>query len=169
LQRARFGEPFAFLGHRKEPAPPISHPGDALTAEIPGLLRRRHNLNLNTQSVFDPSEDAATKARQDAVFQVLKPGDDIAIRDTGGQRLRFRITRVESLGRGKTPLLYTEAAGTHGGKAWHAGTGISRDYPSGSARLVEATPAVREFARIMPDGTTQFIDSTHPHWLEPEG
>jgi hypothetical protein len=140
-----------------------------LTAETPGLLRRRHNLNLNTQSVFDPSEDAAAKARQDAVFQALKPGDDVAIRDTGSQRLRLRITRVESLGRGKTPLLYTEAAGTHGGKAWHARSGVSRDFPTGSARLVEATPAVREFARIMPDGTPHFIDSTHSHWLEPGG
>ena len=140
-----------------------------MTAETPGLLRRRHNLNLNTQSVFDPSGDAASLARRDAALQALRPGDEVAIRETGNQRLRFRITRVESLGRGKTPLLYTEAAGSHGGKAWHGLAGTSRDYPEGSARLVEATPAVREFARILPEGTPHFIDATHPHWLEPGG
>jgi hypothetical protein len=138
-----------------------------LTAETPGLLRRRHNLNLNIQAVFDPSGDAATQARLEAVLQALAPGDTVAIRETSGQRLRFRITRVESRGRGKQPLLYTEAAGAHGGKAWHGLNGTSRDHPAGSATLVEATDAVREFARVLPEGTPHFIDATHSQWLEP--
>jgi hypothetical protein len=138
-----------------------------LTAENPGLLRRRHNLNLNIQALFDPSGDAGAKARLEAVLQALMPGDAVAIRETSGQRLRFRITRVESRGRGKQSLLYTEAAGAHGGKAWHGLSGTSRDYPAGASSLVEATEAVREFARVMPDGTPHFIDADHPHWVEP--
>lgn len=138
-----------------------------MTPETPGLLRRRHNLNLNIQALFDPSGDAAAKAWLGAVLAALQPGDAVAIRDTSGQKLRFRLTTIESRGRGKVALLYTGAAAAHGGKAWNGVTGASRDYPAGSANLVEATDAVREFARILPEGTEHFIDPAHPHWLEP--
>jgi hypothetical protein len=92
--------------------------------------------------VSDPTEDQTEKSIG-AFLRTLAAGDEVAIRETQGERLRFTLTKVRDFARGR---LYTEKSG-HPGDAWYMRTGRSTWHPKGQSHLVEPTPGVREFIR----------------------
>jgi hypothetical protein len=91
--------------------------------------------------VADPTEDQ-TELTIGRFLKVVQIGDEVAIRETHGGLLRFILTTVTGLKKGR---LYTQAQG-YAGNSWYVRTGRSCWYPTGQSHLVEPTPAVRAFS-----------------------
>jgi hypothetical protein len=76
-------------------------------------------------------------------------GDDVAIRESHRGLLRFIITKVMNIKRGR---LYTEKAG-YAGDSWWVRTGRNCWYPKGQSHLVEPTSGVHDFIRDHENGS----------------
>lgn len=92
--------------------------------------------------VADPTEDQ-TEMSIGEFLRTGMVGDDIAIRETHGGLLRFILTKVENIKKGR---LYTEKGG-YAGSSWYIRTGRSCRYPTGQSHLVEPTSALRSFVK----------------------
>ena len=93
-------------------------------------------------TVPDPTE-GQTEASIGKFLRTVTVGDDVAIRETHRGLLRFILTKVASIKKGR---LYTEQSG-YAGDSWYIRTGRSCWYPKGQSHLVEPTSGVRDFIK----------------------
>ena len=92
--------------------------------------------------VADPTE-GQTEASIGMFLRTVKVGDEVAIRETHRALLRFILTKVTRINKGR---LYTDQSG-YAGDSWCMRTGRSCWYPKGQSHLVEPTSGVRDFIK----------------------
>jgi hypothetical protein len=93
-------------------------------------------------TVSDPTENQ-TEASIGRFLSAVAVDDDVAIRETHRALLRFILTKVASIKKGR---LYTEQNG-YAGNSWYIRTGRSCWSPKGQSHLVEPTSGVRDFIK----------------------
>lgn len=92
-------------------------------------------------------EDPATGqglAEIEEYLRSVNPGDEVAIRNSQGGFLQYRITVVTSARPGKGRL-YTQHAAAYGGVAWYMKSGRNCYSPNGQSQLFIPTDAIRDY------------------------
>jgi len=100
---------------------------------------------------LDPAS-GQSEATISAFLRNCVEGDEVAIRHTQGYGLRVVITKITGTNP-KAGRIYTATpGGAGGGLAWYLKSGKNCFHPKGQSRLIEPTPAAREFAADFKSG-----------------
>ena len=106
---------------------------------------------------LDKVTDPATGQSLADIEQHLRScaaGDLIAIRDTQGGMLTYKITEVT--GTSPRGRLYTRHAGGSGGASWYMKHGKNAFHPKGQTRLFILTDAIRDYIVKHPNGALTY-------------
>lgn len=106
----------------------------------------------------DPTEGQTLEAIEKYLRDVQE-NDDVAIRNTHGGILSFKIAKVTGT-KPSSGRLYTDSAGLSGGTAWYMKHGKNAFHPTGQARLFIPTDEVRAFIGANPIGVMTYKTHT---------
>ena len=102
----------------------------------------------------DPAE-GQTLEEIEKYLRNVQENDEVAIRDTHGGILSFKIAKVTGT-KPSSGRLYTDAVGMTGGRAWYMRHGKNTFHPTGQSRLFMVTDAVKAFIDANPNGVMTY-------------